>query len=785
MNDTELFVLSDNIEFIQLDSISEQVKRNFDHDANDVVVTHHNTRKSSKVINKDLMILLKGFEKPRSWAEVIITYSVKNKKDPQQVADEVFELLTEMKEEGYLVLYNKDTYPGHSNLLKVDDVFRTYRVKEKLQVMNDSEVYIAEDRHLNKFILKLFKADKDDLVSSTYKNEITILKKLDGVVNPVLTETGSEEGIYYIITEWFEGVTAELAAGKYKNCNSKSNVVKLFDTCISILQAYNHLHKQGVFHGDIHPKNILISGEGIVKIIDYGISATKSSDLRLNRAGVCFHYEPELAIAVHNGKEPPPSTEKSEQYAIATLLYLLLTGRHYLNFSLESEKLFRQIMETPPIPFKSWDINLPDELDNVFSIALAKEPSKRFSSLIDFANELKKIRHTILLNHDFFVERKENSAGQFVEFLIRKFGWDSSFITNGLLLPPRCSVNFGAAGIAYMYYRMACIREDTSLLNLADVWANKAAAYVSDYGKSFYSSELDISSADLGKRSMYHSPTGVYIVQSLISNCRGDTYALSRALEHFFIAAREPCDKIDLAFGKAGLLVGSSILFRELKSTHDFKTNSIILFANGIMEELWKQLSEYPGINQLNPINYYGIAHGWAGILYGTLYWCKIAKQELPIAFRGRVEELLHCAMKDKNGLNWSLANSEAKIFSGWCNGNAGYIFLWSLLYEYFKEERYLSIAEQSANPILPDTQEPNGGLCCGVTGQVYAFLRLYKITGNRSYLQKTEKLKHHILHHLSSPLLKNNSLFFGEVGLGIVLCELDKPESARMPFFE
>ena len=71
----------------------------------------------------------------------------------------------------------------------------------------------------------------------------------------------------------------------------------------------------------------------------------------------------------------------------------------------------------------------------------------------------------------------------------------------------------------------------------------------------------------MGKRSIYHSPTGAWLVQTLINACNDDTYNTRHSLEQYMVYAKTDCDKIDLTLGKAGLLVGSSVMVAQLKGS--------------------------------------------------------------------------------------------------------------------------------------------------------------------------------------------------------------------------
>ncbi len=785
MGGEELFVLADNIQFIPVNEVAARTKNNFDHDETDIVVTQLYSRKRSKVIGEDLATLMKAFETPKTWAEVIISFSELHKKDPQQVAEEAYAMLVDMMQQGFLIAYKENAEKKSAELFKARDQFKQYKIKSVQQVLDDSEVYRIENAEGNNFALKLLKKTKTSKTVSRIKNEADILQKLDGSISPRLIEEGIHDDAPYLIIEWCEGLSCETYAARNRNYNVKENAIKNIDLCIAVLNAYHQLHRQGVFHADVHTGNIIVTEKGSIKIIDFGFSVSGSNAGKIKRAGVSFYYEPEYAAMLQQGNNHLAASEKGEQYSIAVLLYHLLCGYHYLNFSFETEKLYMQIIEDSPLSFSAFDLNLPNELDAVFSVALAKDPAKRYASLKDFSNALSVLRNSILSSPGFFVSGKEHASERFIDFLQRKFGFNSPLIKTGLALGPTNSVNYGAAGIAYMFYRMACIREDAQLLDLADIWANRADNYTQNFDHAFYSTTIDINQKSVGRRGIYHSPTGVHLVQSLISNCRGDSLFVRNALHKFIIAAQEPCDKLDLTLGKAGLLIGCSLLYDEIKVNRHLNTSSIEALANSTMSELWKQLNEYAPMQQTCPVKYFGMAHGWAGYLYTTLLWCHTAKQDLPFGFENRLQQLQDQAIITNTFTRWPVSNSNKGSWTGWCHGSAGHVLLWSLLYKHLKDEKYLAIAEQTAQHILQDSNNNNVNLCCGMAGQAYALLGLYNITGNQLYLDHTQKIKQKIMHHVASPVLVNNSLYKGEVGLGVLLVELEKPECARMPLFQ
>lgn len=780
----QAYILPGDVEFISIDALAGQTKSRFEHSETDIVLTLRNTRKRSKVLDEEAAALLRLFTSPQTWAEAILQRATLTQQDPQELAEEAFPLLMEMKDEGFLLPKAAEEKRISVKILQVGEAFQRYVIKEVCQVLEDSAVYRIEDSEGNQFVLKVFTPLNDSIIPQAYENEIAILEKLDGLVNPKLKEKGKHEGDYYFIAEWCTGMNCEDKASTYRNYNVQSNVLSMIDLCIAILRAYAHLHRQGVLHADIHTNNLLIGENNSVKIIDYGFSFTTDSQQRAGRGGIDFYYEPEMAAAWLEAKPFPPVTEKGEQYSLAVLLYRLVTGNPYLSFLYEPEKAYRQILEESPLPFSHFDLCLPAEFERAFCKALSKDPDQRFDSLEAFIQALLHCRSVVVSGNAFFVTNKKDPEKRFVQFLIRKYGWDSRLIRTGLSVAPTCSVNYGAAGIAYLFYRIACVKEDADLLQLACIWADRAGDYTQDYDKAFHTVDREISEATVGRRALYHSPTGVHVVQALIYACMDNKSLLQTAVGNYLTAAAKPCENLDLTLGKAGLLVGSSILLKELQPVDQINTKQLTQFTHSLMAELWDQLNSFPSMNQKNPVHYYGIAHGWGGLLYATLLWCTISQSPLPKGFHERTEQLLSHAIRQNAILKWPVSNDNGGSWSGWCHGNSGYVLLWSLFYQCFKEKRFLSQAEECARLLYYDQQQI-GQLCCGLAGQAYAINKLLQLTGRETYRQKLEQIKIRMIHNLSSHQLRNNSLYKGEVGIGVLLAELQRPEIVRMPLFE
>ena len=165
------------------------------------------------------------------------------------------------------------------------------------------------------------------------------------------------------------------------------------------------------------------------------------------------------AEAMGAGRVPPPADAASEQYALAALVRELLVGRPYLDFSVERERMLRQIVEERPLPFVRHGMRPWLEVERVLGRALAKDPKDRFSSVSEFADALAlagsaSTSSVATGQHGARTALRRSGTGR------PRMGRSYSAL-NGA--EPLCSVNTGAAGIAYALYRIASVREDPAI----------------------------------------------------------------------------------------------------------------------------------------------------------------------------------------------------------------------------------------------------------------------------------------------------------------------------------
>jgi hypothetical protein len=323
-------------------------------------------------------------------------------------------------------------------------------VARVLQSLDDCAVYEAISRDRRSVAIKVVPSSAPEIAHTMLSHEAKALRLLHGSCTPALLAQGESEGDRYLILEWLAGrdVAAEAARLRVAGVRQRHALHKL---CLRVLRCYADLHKAGVIHGDVHPGNVVVSPSGSVRLLDFGrcFSARTGSTV-IPRAGVAQYYEPELAAALAAGKLPPIATQAGEQYAVAALLYELLTGRSYADFSMEKDVLLRQVMQCQPMPFTLAGVQPWPAVESVLRRALAKNPTERFASMADFA-----IRFAAA---EMPPAQKCHPPSALVGDMQQR-----TFLSN--------------VEAAWFLMRAALIREDAALLAKADVLAESTAVH--------------------------------------------------------------------------------------------------------------------------------------------------------------------------------------------------------------------------------------------------------------------------------------------------------------------
>jgi serine/threonine-protein kinase len=806
MQMTEPMMLPVDLLLMPIEDLPEHVRQQVQADEGDYALTRPNSRTPSRIVDAAAADLLKEFRTPITIVEAVIRYSRERKVDPERILEEAFPMLEKLAGSRLLVPSTSEDAKKILPSLEVPSRFMEFEVVHCIQSLDDTELYQVRGEDGQYAALKLGRANASDRARRMFDREAAMLERLAGGSSPRLLRSGTtESGQRYLVMEWCAGRDCASVSALLRAEVGVASRRKLLALCSSILDAYARLHERNVIHSDIHPRNVLVDDEGGVKIIDFGfarISGIESEFRGAQRAGVAFFFEPEYAKAAQGKLGPPASTALGEQYALAALLYSIATGNHYLEFSIEKEEMLRQIVEDPPLPFIRRGVPAWPELEQVLGKALAKRPAERFATAADFASAVAAIAQSedAVAVEEVVTPAAFPEAQQMVRSVLARMDVGGSLFVAGLDAAPRTSVTYGSAGIAYALYRMACSRDDCRLLATADLWAARSARDLVR-PDAFYNSDIDITPEIVGHISPYHTASGVYAVQLLIARAQGDLLTQQMAMEQFLSAVeQETCDSLDVTLGRSGALLGAAFLLNAIKGCKYLDATALAGFGNGMLQNIWAELDTFRPIRECRQISYSGAAHGWAGILFATLNWCKVSGAAFPRHLEERLDQLARMAERFGRSTRWKWSirqsgspSQGSPYMAGWCNGSAGFVFLWSLAHEMIGRAEFARLAEGAAFDCW-ESESQIGNLCCGFGGQAYALLNMYKHSGEAGWLYRAQALTQRAARSIREMppgegfqdlVLRSDSLYKGELGVALLAEELNRPEFAAMPFFE
>jgi hypothetical protein len=129
-------------------------------------------------------------------------------------------------------------------------------------------------------------------------------------------------------------------------------------------------------------------------------------------------------------------------------------------------------------------------------------------------------------------------------------------------------------------------------------------------------------------------------------------------------------------------------------------------------------------------------------------------------------------------------AAPDTALAASWCNGAAGFVHLWSLAERRLGDESFARRAQMAGWSAYEGAAGPSD-LCCGFAGRAYALLGLYKHTGDAVWLARARAIAHVAVTGVRSRSLRPDSLYKGEIGLALLVVDLERPQHACMPLFE
>lgn len=266
-----------------------------------------------------------------------------------------------------------------------------YEIVDKIGTGGMSDVYKAMDHILGREVaVKVLKQEfaEDVTFVTKFRSEAQSAAGLEhpNIVN--IYDVGSENGMYYIVMEYVEGITLKTYIEKKGQLNFKEAI----SIAIQVGRGIEAAHNKGIIHRDIKPQNIIISTEGKVKVTDFGIArATSSNTIHADVMGSVHYASPEQA---RNGYVDG----KSDIYSLGIVMYEMVTGRVPFDGDTTVAVALQHLQEEMVAP-SAYAPELPISLEKIILKCTMKSPDRRYAAIEDLLLDLKKA--LVSPNEDF------------------------------------------------------------------------------------------------------------------------------------------------------------------------------------------------------------------------------------------------------------------------------------------------------------------------------------------------------------------------------------------------
>jgi len=262
-----------------------------------------------------------------------------------------------------------------------------YEIVRELGKGGMGQVYLV--RNLISDRIEAMKVLLPDLVqqgdlANRFMREIKLLASLDHPNIAQLRTAFTADNQLVMIMEYVEGDTLahRLGFGAFSTADTLNYITQ-------VLNALSYAHGKGIIHRDIKPSNMMLTPQGMIKLMDFGI-ARSTSDLGMTVTGTTMgsldYMSPEQV-------KSEPTDARSDLYSVGVSIYEMVTGHRMFDATSSYSVMEAHVKEIPRAPIEVQP-SIPKQLNDIILMAVAKDPAQRFQTADAFRNALSQVATT-------------------------------------------------------------------------------------------------------------------------------------------------------------------------------------------------------------------------------------------------------------------------------------------------------------------------------------------------------------------------------------------------------
>ena len=202
-----------------------------------------------------------------------------------------------------------------------------------------------------------------------------------------IMDLGEQDGILYIVMEWVDGEPISVIL-KYAAARGGIPLPVAVHVAIQASRGLHAAHELrddtgslvGLVHRDVSPQNVLLTYDGVVKVVDFGVAKVTNRASSETRAG---QLKGKIAYMSPEQLKGDKIDRRTDVFAMGIMLYMMTTGRHPFRGDDEPSTIRQITAEEPAVPPSTLVANYPSALEQVVMQAIAKDPAKRLPTAND------------------------------------------------------------------------------------------------------------------------------------------------------------------------------------------------------------------------------------------------------------------------------------------------------------------------------------------------------------------------------------------------------------------